>query len=92
MKSVEVSVTPVCKRLCRHNQRGHPKEQVYNDSDVCVQGGAADIISVNMGEPRLLWNEVPVRDEVDTLHCGDKVSADGLTDCACECEHYTSKE
>ena len=28
------------------------------------------------------WQEVPVKEEVDTLHCKDKVEADGLTDCA----------
>jgi hypothetical protein len=35
-----------------------------------------------MGEPRLQWAEVPVKEEVDTLHCKDKVEAEGLTDCA----------
>jgi hypothetical protein len=46
------------------------------------QGATEDVISVNMGEPRLQWAEVPVKEEVDTLHCKDKVEAEGLTDCA----------
>lgn len=49
----------------------------------CYKGNAPDIISVNMGEPRLLWNEVPLKEETDTLHCKDKITGEGLTDCAC---------
>ena len=47
-----------------------------------AQGATEDVISVNMGEPRLKWNEVPLKEEVDTLHLKDKVQADGLNDCA----------
>jgi diaminopimelate epimerase len=48
----------------------------------CTKGHAADIISVNMGEPGLEWAQVPVASEVDTLHCKGNVEAPGLTDCA----------
>eukprot|EP00281_Chroomonas_sp_CCMP1168_P022015 CAMPEP_0206230058 /NCGR_PEP_ID=MMETSP0047_2-20121206/10037_1 /ASSEMBLY_ACC=CAM_ASM_000192 /TAXON_ID=195065 /ORGANISM="Chroomonas mesostigmatica_cf, Strain CCMP1168" /LENGTH=294 /DNA_ID=CAMNT_0053653417 /DNA_START=26 /DNA_END=910 /DNA_ORIENTATION=- len=48
----------------------------------CYKGATADMITVNMSEPKLLWSQVPVKDDVDTLHCGDKVTAEGLTDCA----------
>mmetsp|Transcript_9244 Transcript_9244/g.18451 ORF Transcript_9244/g.18451 Transcript_9244/m.18451 type:complete len:295 (-) Transcript_9244:347-1231(-) len=49
----------------------------------CYKGGGDKLITVDMGEPKLLWNEVPVSKEVDTLHCKDACEGPGLTDCAC---------
>ena len=35
-----------------------------------AKGGSAPFIKVNMGQPRLNWDEIPLRDDVDTLGLG----------------------
>ena len=34
------------------------------------EGGSTRLIKVNMGQPRLNWDEIPLRDDVDTLGLG----------------------
>eukprot|EP00288_Rhodomonas_lens_P018715 CAMPEP_0177715576 /NCGR_PEP_ID=MMETSP0484_2-20121128/14068_1 /TAXON_ID=354590 /ORGANISM="Rhodomonas lens, Strain RHODO" /LENGTH=298 /DNA_ID=CAMNT_0019227585 /DNA_START=15 /DNA_END=911 /DNA_ORIENTATION=+ len=49
----------------------------------CYKADGEKLITVDMGEPQLLWNQVPVASEVDTLHCKNACEGPGLTDCAC---------
>eukprot|EP00287_Rhodomonas_sp_CCMP768_P012016 CAMPEP_0196722616 /NCGR_PEP_ID=MMETSP1091-20130531/4939_1 /TAXON_ID=302021 /ORGANISM="Rhodomonas sp., Strain CCMP768" /LENGTH=295 /DNA_ID=CAMNT_0042064365 /DNA_START=5 /DNA_END=892 /DNA_ORIENTATION=+ len=49
----------------------------------CYKGGGEKLITVDMGEPLLKWDQVPVSKEVDTLHCKDACEGPGLTDCVC---------
>ncbi|EKX45255.1 hypothetical protein GUITHDRAFT_108894 [Guillardia theta CCMP2712] len=49
----------------------------------CFKCEDPDMITVDMGEPGLKWEQVPVSKEVDTLHCKEACEGPGLTDCAC---------
>mmetsp|Transcript_43149 Transcript_43149/g.67599 ORF Transcript_43149/g.67599 Transcript_43149/m.67599 type:complete len:296 (-) Transcript_43149:171-1058(-) len=49
----------------------------------CYKGNTPDMITVDMGEPGLKWDEVPVAKDVDTLNCKDGCEGPGLTNCAC---------
>jgi len=49
----------------------------------CYKGDSPEMICVDMGEPGLQWNQVPVSKECDTLNCGTNCEGPGLTDCAC---------
>ena len=48
----------------------------------CYKGASPDMITVDMGEPGLEWQQVPVSKDCDTLNCGTNCEGPGLTNCA----------
>lgn len=64
-----------CVAALLMSESGEAEAIIETEAGVLVGTGDADGVTVDMGEPRLKWNEVPLADRADTLNLDLGVNA-----------------